>query len=201
MDVISRCYRCIALLVYYSLGCRLVLLCLQQVLQLHSMCKLSCSRFKANFNTSSSYSLSVILVCTDGAIASRISSDLYDVCHKWLGRLVVDQEYPTVTLVGYLVLFAVLLLLFRNNEIVALPEMKKYGQRQSVLWNYCSRWYLGHYDSASVAFILYGTVSEQSRCYRIELYGIVLILFWQQFMLQINPNWPKVVTLEKSYAR
>src|SRR5690554_6200131 len=42
------------------------------------------------FNTSTSYSLSVIplfVLMGQFAFYSRISSDLYDVCYKWLGRL------------------------------------------------------------------------------------------------------------------
>jgi C4-dicarboxylate transporter DctM subunit len=119
------------------------------------------------FNTSTSYSLSVIplfVLMGQFAFYSRISSDLYDVCYKWLGRLSGGLGISTVAACG---LFGAICgsatATTATMGVVALPEMKKYGYSDSLsCGTIAAGGTLGIMIPPSVAFILYGTVSEQS---------------------------------------
>ncbi|MGI6732156.1 MAG: TRAP transporter large permease [Anaerovoracaceae bacterium] len=119
------------------------------------------------FNTSSSYSLSVIplfVLMGQFAFYSKISSDLYNVCYKWLGRLRGGLGVSTVVASG---LFGAICgsatATTATMGVVALPEMQKYGYKDSLSCGaIAAGGTLGILIPPSVAFILYGTVSEQS---------------------------------------
>ncbi|PKM85556.1 MAG: C4-dicarboxylate ABC transporter permease [Firmicutes bacterium HGW-Firmicutes-11] len=119
------------------------------------------------FTTSANFSLSVIpLFVLMGQIAfySGISSDLYNACYKWLGRVRGGLGISTLAACA---LFSAICgsatATVATLGTVCLPEMQKYKYKDSLSCGLISSGgTMGILIPPSVGFIIYGTIAEQS---------------------------------------
>ena len=119
------------------------------------------------WGTAASYSFSVIplfILMGNFAFCSGISSELFDTCYKWLGRLRGGLGYAAV---GACSLFSCLCgsatATTATMGMVSLPEMRKYGYKDSFSTGaIASTGAFGLLIPPSVGFIVYGTVASVS---------------------------------------
>ena len=119
------------------------------------------------WGTAASFSFSVIplfILMGNFAFCSGISSELFDTCYKWLGRLRGGLGYAAV---GACSLFSCLCgsatATTATMGMVSLPEMRKYGYKDSFSTGaIASTGAFGLLIPPSVGFIVYGTVASVS---------------------------------------
>lgn len=119
------------------------------------------------FSTASSYSLSVIplfVLMGQFAFSAGISGDLYDSCHKWLGRVPGGLCVASiVACAGFAAICGSSTATAATMGTVCLPEMKKYKYDMSLSTGcIAAGGTLGILIPPSVGFILYGICSEES---------------------------------------
>ena len=115
--------------------------------------------------TASSYTLSVIpLFVLMGQIIfyAGISSELYDACHKWLGRLKGGLAMATIVAsAGFAAICGSSTATTATMGVVCYPEMKKYGYKDTLSTGAISAGgTLGVLIPPSTGFILFGTAAQ-----------------------------------------
>lgn len=117
------------------------------------------------FTTSASFNLSVIpMFVLMGQIAyyAGISGDLYNFCHKFLGRIRGGLAVATIAAcAGFAAICGSATATTATMGIVCLPEMEKYGYKDTLSCGSISAGgTLGILIPPSTGFILYGTAAQ-----------------------------------------
>ena len=164
------------------------------------------------FTTSATFNLSVIpMFVLMGQIAyyAGISGDLYNFCHKFLGRIRGGLAVATIAACsGFAAICGSATATTATMGIVCLPEMDKYGYKDTLSCGAISAGgTLGILIPPSTGFILYGTAAEVAvgKMFMAGIFpGIVLAVLYAVTVIIIctidkdaGPKGPKVSMREK----
>ena len=117
------------------------------------------------FSTSSSYTLSVIplfILMGQTIFYAGISSELFDTCYKWFGRVRGGLSIATIAAsAGFSAICGSSTATTATMGVVCYPEMKKYNYRETLATGcVCAGGTLGVLIPPSTGFILYGTAAQ-----------------------------------------